>query len=97
MEQLKYVEQNGSLECVFSGSLSTDFCQKNEQTLNEKLSDQTGSVLFDFKDVDYVSSAFLRVCLHALKTLGKDRFRIANASPEVKKIFTMVGFDAMVE
>ncbi len=97
MDQLRYLEQDGSLECAFSGSLSTDFCKKYEQSLNEKIRSQTGTVLFNLSDVDYLASAFLRICLSALKTLGKNRFRIVNVAPELKKVFTMVGFDGMVE
>ena len=52
-------------------------------------------VVFDLNTVDYIASAFLRVCLSTAKKLEKDHFSIVNCLPTVKKIFKISGFDKM--
>jgi anti-anti-sigma regulatory factor len=43
--------------------------------------------------VEFVSSAFLRICLVVFKKVGAGRFSIVHVSPWVKKVFKIAGFD----
>ena len=63
-------------------------------------------LIFDFKDVDYISSSGLRVILYSKKKLSSvfdeeddfcSRLVIRNATSEVKEILDMTGFDTIVD
>ena len=52
------------------------------------------SLILDFKKVDYISSAGLRVLLVTYRTMAKQgSMIIRNANKNVMDIFTMTGFD----
>lgn len=52
------------------------------------------SLILDFKKVDYISSAGLRVLLVTYRTMAKQgNMIIRNANKNVMDIFTMTGFD----
>ena len=48
---------------------------------------------FDLSGVAYVASSFLRICLKAAATAGKDRFELIHARPEIKKVFKIACLD----
>jgi len=50
-------------------------------------------VVFELKGVEYVASAFIRLCLTAAKGVAKGDFSIVNTSPQVKKVFKLTGLD----
>jgi anti-anti-sigma factor len=50
-------------------------------------------VKFDLKDLDYIASSFLRICIATAKNIGKDKFSIINTQPFVNKVFKIAGFD----
>lgn len=63
-------------------------------------------IVFDFKNVEYISSSGLRVILYARKKLssmlGKEEESNSNlvvegAIPEVKEIFDVTGFDTIID
>ena len=52
---------------------------------------------FDLTDVDYLSSAGLRVILAAKKRLGKEgTFLLKGVCPTVREIFDVTGFSAIM-
>ncbi len=64
------------------------------------------TIVFDFKNVEYISSSGLRVILYARKKLysmlGKEEesnssLVIEGAIPEVKEIFDVTGFDTIID
>ncbi len=55
------------------------------------------SVVFDLAGTDYVSSAFLRLCLTVARRAGAGKFSAANSSPGVKKVFSMAGLDRALQ
>lgn len=54
------------------------------------------AVEFDLAGVDFVSSAFLRLCLQGAKLAGGGAFRICRASPAVKKLFVVAGLEQLL-
>jgi anti-sigma B factor antagonist len=51
------------------------------------------SLVFDFKNLDYISSAGLRILLTAQKIMNKQgKMVVKNASSEIKEIFEVTGF-----
>jgi anti-sigma B factor antagonist len=68
--------------------------------LEEKLKDSLTGVsclIIDLKDLEYISSAGLRVILYAQKTMGRQgSMVIKNANEGVMDVFEMTGFDDIV-
>ncbi|MFC1617231.1 STAS domain-containing protein [Candidatus Margulisiibacteriota bacterium] len=93
---LNFEEKEGKLYCVFSGRLDTEACIEYQDQIDEKIKEASVKVLFNFKEVDYISSSFLRICLKSSKELGQDRFAIINVSPNIKKVFKIAGFDRII-
>ena len=54
------------------------------------------AVVFDAKDLSYISSAGLRILLAAQKEAGK-RISVANLRPEALEIFKMAGFQMLMD
>jgi len=94
------VEDSGAgsknLVCNFSGRMDTASCSECENELFEKVTELKAPVIFDMQEVDYVSSAFLRICLKLLKTVGTESFSLVNVHPNVKKVFKIAGFDRQI-
>ena len=54
--------------------------------------DGVEELVFDLAQVDYISSAGLRVLLSAQKKMATKSMKIANAKPAVKEVFDITGF-----
>lgn len=71
------------------------------QILDKQINDELGkftSLTIDFSDVEYISSAGLRVLISAQKKLDGDAsMRIVNVGDVVNEIFTMSGFDKILK
>lgn len=57
------------------------------------------SFVFDFSEIDYISSAGLRVLLTAQKRVNAlgTKMKITGVTPLVKEIFDITGFSAIIE
>ncbi len=91
-----------TLTCQFTARMDALNSRVVENLLGKKLAEpdiQTVGpelrVVFDLCGVDYIASAFLRVCLSTAKNLEKRHFSIICCLPAVKKIFKISGFDKM--
>ena len=56
------------------------------------VTDGIDELVFDLAQVDYISSAGLRVLLSAQKRMAGKSMKIANAKPAVKEVFDITGF-----
>ena len=56
----------------------------------------TASIMVDAGELEYISSAGLRVLLMAVKKLGTDSVTVCNTSDAVKEIFEATGFDQLI-
>lgn len=52
-------------------------------------------IVFDLDGVDYICSAFLRLCIVAGKSVEKGCFTIVNSEPNVLKVFKTAGLDSL--
>ena len=86
-----------SMVLFLSGRLDTASSCAFELNLNE-LIDGTADIIFDFKDLGYISSSGLHVLLQAQKTMtAKNRKLVMrNVSGAVKDVFEMTGFTSIV-
>ena len=85
-----------NLLCTFKERLDTANCQRVEEELFNKMRETKIPVIFDLHDVDYIASAFLRICLKATKEVGSGNFSVINVHPNVKKVFKIAGFDKQI-
>ena len=75
-----------------TGRLDTITAPSLDKTINEDISD-TKNLVFDMKDLEYISSAGLRVLLGAQKKMQKiGSMKVINVCEEIMEIFEMTGF-----
>ena len=80
------------LEVALIGRLDTTTAPELEKELRESLSGITELVL-DFADLEYISSAGLRVVLGAQKTMNSQGTMVVkNLTEEVRDVFDITGF-----
>ena len=75
-----------------AGRLDTITAPSLDKTINEDISD-TKNLVFDLKNLEYISSAGLRVLLGAQKKMQKvGSMKVINVCAEVMEVFEMTGF-----
>ena len=84
---------NGTeLTIALAGSLDSVTSPALEEAI-EGIFNGLSKLVFDFSNLDYISSAGLRVLLRCYKTLDKPgSVVIKNANPDVLEIFDVTGF-----
>jgi anti-sigma B factor antagonist len=79
-------------EIELSGRLDTTTAPTLDKTINEDISG-TKSLVLNFKSLEYISSAGLRVLLSAQKKMQKvGSMKLINVCEEVMEVFEMTGF-----
>ena len=74
------------------GRLDTITAPALDKTINEDIADAKNLVL-DLKELEYISSAGLRVLLSAQKKYGKLGYlKVTNVCEEIMSVFEMTGF-----
>ena len=75
-----------------AGRLDTTTAPDLDKTINEDIADAENLVL-DFKKLEYISSAGLRVLLSAQKKMQKlGTMTVTNVCEDVMEVFEMTGF-----
>ena len=90
------LDQN-SVAIFLSGRLDTASSPAFEVKVNE-LIDGTTDIVFDFKELSYISSSGLHVLLLAQKTMSANKRKLVlrNVTGAVKDVFEMTGFNTIV-
>ena len=74
------------------GRLDTTTAPALDKTINEDIAD-TKNLVLDVKELEYISSAGLRVLLGAQKKMQKiGSMKVTNVCEEVMEVFEMTGF-----
>lgn len=81
------------LTLALKGRLDTTTAPKLEETLKSSLEDTT-ELFMDFLELEYLSSAGLRVLLAASKTMKKKdgTMVVCNVNEDIMEVFTITGF-----
>ena len=75
-----------------TGRLDTTTAPALDKTINEDIGD-TKNLVLDVKEMEYISSAGLRVLLSAQKKMQKiGSMKVINVREEVMDVFEMTGF-----
>lgn len=86
---------NTTLVLAAHGRIDSSCADEAEKELNEALAASTyDAVVIDLEDLEYISSAGLRVVLRTRKK--EPTLKLINASSEVYDIFDMTGFTEMI-
>lgn len=90
-------QTDDGLMIALAGRLDTTTSPKLEAELGSSLSGVKTLVL-DFKELDYISSAGLRVVLSAQKTMKKQgRMVIRNVNSSIMEVFDLTGFSGILD
>lgn len=87
------IKKNASATTIeVVGRLDTITAPVLEQTINDNVANMQ-NLVFDFKGLEYISSAGLRVLLAAQKKMQKiGTMKLVNICEDVMEIFEMTGF-----
>ena len=84
--------QNKVMTLKLSGRLDTTTSPELEQVLKESI-DGIEDLRMDFSDLEYISSAGLRILLSAQKTMNKQgEMSITGVNDTISEIFEITGF-----
>ncbi|MFT7580293.1 MAG: anti-sigma B factor antagonist [Myxococcota bacterium] len=93
MDMTTFQEGNA---CVLNiaGSLDTKTCRAAEDRINELMAAGNNRLVVDLEELDYISSAGLRVLLFTMKKLKKSKGKLAicGMNPTVQEVFDISGF-----
>lgn len=78
-----------------AGRIDSNTYTQLQERMNE-VTDQEEKIIFDFRDVEYISSSGLRVLLSVRKKVKKS-MQVINVSESVLDIFKMTGFDNLFD
>lgn len=86
------------LTLIIEGRIDTITSEDFDKEINAELG-KFNSLKMDFSDVEYISSAGLRVLIATQKKLKPENipFIIINVNDEINEIFIMSGFDKILK
>ena len=97
---MEIIEEKQDTVSVFrlNGRLDSNTSQGFEEKVFSAILDGSKNMVIDFKDIDYISSAGLRVILKATKALHREKGQIMLCSMQdyVKEVFEIAGFDSFL-
>ena len=84
--------EDNALTLALEGRLDTTTAPELETVLNEQLGDAT-ELVFDLKELEYISSAGLRVLLSTQKRMNRrGSMKVVGVSETIMEIFEITGF-----
>ncbi len=90
--EIQQTKEANTLTLKLSGRLDTTTAPLLENTVNESLKG-VEKLILDFKDLEYVSSAGLRVLLNAQKIMNKQGTMVVkNVCADVNEVLEITGF-----
>ncbi len=89
------IKDGGEGRVSLSGRFDASQTEKARNVLNRV----NGSMVIDFGQLDYISSAGLGVLLGAQKRLGEtgNSLKLVNMNQHIREIFRIAGFDRIFE
>lgn len=87
---------NDILTIAVEGRIDSTTAPELESTIKSKIGDSS-KLIFDFKNLDYISSAGLRVLLGAKKIMADHEMKVINVNDTVNEIFEVTGFSYVLD
>jgi anti-anti-sigma factor len=85
-------EANNGKRISIAGSLDSNTAADLQQNIDAEINDSVSTTIIDFKDLDFLSSAGLRVIFKTKKIMDNSggKFLIVNLQPQIKKVFEII-------
>ena len=81
-----------------TGSINTQTAPDFEKEIMPLINETIETIHLNFSDLDYISSAGLRVILLITKKMhGEDAIIVENAKDNIKEVFEMTGFTSFIK
>jgi anti-anti-sigma factor len=96
--EISQKEENGIVSIAIKGRLDADSSLEAEKVVKEALDGETYRLLFNLGELEYLSSAGLRVLLSAAKEMRRRDGKIVLCALNefVKEIFEVSGFQSLI-
>ena len=96
--EIDHKVEDGIINIAIKGRLDATTSPDAEKTIKQAMAGDEKRLLFDFSDLEYLSSDGLRVILGAAKEIRRREGKIALCSLNsyVKDLFEISGFSAMI-
>lgn len=97
--ELREDSEGGAAVLAPVGRIDSSNAKAFEEALMARLSSVEGGVLLDLADLQYISSAGLRVVLLAAKQQKQQgrKFALCAPSPEILEVFEVSGFSKIID
>lgn len=90
--KIDFTENGTALKIALNGRLDTTTAPQLEDFLRLRLADKT-EVAFDFADLQYISSAGLRILLGTQKIMSRQgQMTVCHVNEEIAEVFDITGF-----
>ena len=97
---MEIIEENqGGINIYkLNGRLDSNTSQGLEEKIFQAIDDGSKSIIIDFKNIDYISSAGLSVLLKATKALKREdgKIMLCDMQNYVKEVFEITGIDSFL-
>ena len=96
--EITETKQNEVSIFKLNGRLDSNTSPELEKKLSDAMEDGAKSMVIDFEDLDYISSAGLRIILKTTKDLKRSEGNIILCAMQdyVKEVFEIAGFDSFL-
>ena len=85
-------EANDGKRISIAGSLDSNTAPELQKRIDNEINDTVTTTIIDFKDLDFLSSAGLRVIFKTKKVMDNHggKFLLVNLQPQIKKVFEII-------
>ena len=92
--EINKLKNGGSMEFKLTGRLDTNTAPELTEAVKICVTEEIGEVIFDFSNLDYISSAGLRVILMTQKMMNSRKASMVVRHPNqiISEVFEATGF-----
>jgi anti-sigma B factor antagonist len=85
-------EANNGKRISVVGSLDSNTAPQLQQSIDTEINQSISTTIIDFKELDFLSSAGLRVIFKTKKLMDNSggKFLLVNLQPQIKKVFEII-------
>jgi anti-sigma B factor antagonist len=85
-------EENNSKRISITGSLDSNTSPALQQRIDDEINESVSTTIIDFKNLDFLSSAGLRVIFKTKKVMDNSggKLLLVNLQPQIKKVFEII-------
>lgn len=85
-------EANNSKRISIGGSLDSNTAPQLQESIDAEINDTVNTTILDFTDLDFLSSAGLRVIFKTKKIMDNrgGKLLLLNLQPQIKKVFEII-------